>query len=77
VSFQSLVAGVTHPINSLPDVRRTDARCAGIDRPDGVTLSFQVSAYSIEPCESVFARNLFAKDDERAADFDMVEGCGP
>jgi hypothetical protein len=78
VSFQSREAGVTQPaINvasdrrlvdgrepeSLPDVRSTDARSAGIGRPDGVRRTFQVSRYSVEPSEAVLARNLFSKHD--------------
>jgi hypothetical protein len=46
-------------------VRRTDARSAGIENPDGVTRSFQVRANNVEPLESVRARNLLAKDDVR------------
>jgi hypothetical protein len=54
-----------------------DARSAEIDRPAGVTRSFQVSLYKVEPSEAVAARNLLAKDDERAALADEpVEG-GP
>jgi hypothetical protein len=40
--FESPAIGVGHPVNSLPDVRGADARSAEIDRPDGVTLTFQV-----------------------------------
>jgi hypothetical protein len=61
---------VGHPEQSLSDVRRADARRAQIDRPAGVTRCFQVSLNSVEPTESVFARNLLAKDNERAADGD-------
>lgn len=43
-------------------MRRADPRCAAIDRPDGVTLSFQVSENNVEPSESVLARNLLTKD---------------
>jgi hypothetical protein len=50
----------------LSDVRRPDARSAGINRPDGVTRSFQVSRYKVEPEESSFARNLLPKADVRA-----------
>jgi hypothetical protein len=58
-------------------VRRTEARSAGINRPAGVALSFQVSVYKVDPSESVFARNLLAKDDARAADSDEMEERGP
>jgi hypothetical protein len=81
---QSLAAGVGladaslgNPPQSLPDVGRADARSAEIDRRAGVTRSFQVSLYKVEPSEAVLARNLLAKDDWRAALADeMVEG-GP
>jgi hypothetical protein len=42
-------------VRPLPDVRGTDARRAGIDRPDGVVLCFQVSVYKVEPSEAVLA----------------------
>jgi hypothetical protein len=58
-------------------VRRTEARSAGIDRPDGVSRTFQVSLYKVEPSKSVFARNLFAKDRDRAALTDEVMECWP
>jgi hypothetical protein len=81
VSFQSLALGVTRgasgPPQPLSDVRRAEARSAGIDRPDGVVRSFQVSVYKVEPTEAVLARNLFAKDDVRAALRDEVEEGGP
>jgi hypothetical protein len=48
-------------------MRRAEARSAGIRSPAGVTRSFQVSLYKVEPSEAVFACNLFAKDDRRAA----------
>jgi|TARA_Y100000310_G_C20460058_1_gene704898 hypothetical protein len=43
------------------------ARSAQIGRPEGVTRSFHVSLYKIEPSEPSLARNLFAIDDWRAA----------
>jgi hypothetical protein len=45
--------GVGHKVQSLPDVRSTEARSAGIDRPDGVTRSFQVRRNKVEPSERV------------------------
>ena len=67
--------GVGHPVESLADVRGTDARSAGIDSPEGVTLSFHVRRYKVEPRESILARNLLPNDDWRAADADeVVEG---
>jgi hypothetical protein len=62
---------------SLSDMRRTDARTAGIDRPEGVVRSFHVSLNKVEPSEAVLARNLLAKNDWRAALLDKVERCGP
>jgi hypothetical protein len=47
------VLGVGHEVQSLPDVRRPEARSAGIERPDGVALCFQVSVNSVEPSKSV------------------------
>lgn len=72
-----MLVGVGHPVQSLSDVRRTDARRAEIDRPEGVARSFQVSVYKVEPSKSVFARNLLTKDDWRAALPDEVMECGP
>ena len=73
--------GVGQPYGSkehpLSDVRRPDARSAQICRPDGVALSFQVSANNVEPREASPARNLFAKDDWRAALADEAEPLGP
>ncbi len=77
VSFQSRAEGVTHPIKSLPDVRRTDARSTEITRPNGVVRSFQVSEYSIEPCKSVIACNLFTKNDVRLTLADEPEEFRP
>jgi hypothetical protein len=54
-------------------VRRTEARSASINRPDGVTLSFQVKRYKVEPSEAVTACNLFTKDRERSALADEME----
>jgi hypothetical protein len=72
-SVESNTCGVGHPIQSLPDVRRADARSAGIDRPDGVILAFQVSANMVEPSKCVTACNLLAKDNDRAALADEFE----
>ncbi len=83
----SCEAGVAHEVCSitshgdeveaLADVRRPDARRAHIDRRNGVTLSFQVCTNSVEPSESVRARNLLTKDDARAAEADEPEPLGP
>jgi hypothetical protein len=58
-------------------VGRAEARSAGIDRPDGVARSFQVSLYKVEPVKTVLACNLLAKDDWRAALFDEIVEVGP
>ena len=71
--FQSLAAGVGHPVQALPDVRSADARSAQIRRPDGVPLVFQVSRYSVEPSEGIAACNLFTKYDWRSALRDELE----
>jgi hypothetical protein len=63
----SVVVGVGHPVQALPDVRRPDARSAQIGGPDGISQSFQVVAYTGEPRPAKFARNLFPKDRWRAA----------
>jgi hypothetical protein len=64
-----VVQPFSNPIQPLSDMRRAEARSAGIDRPAGVARSFQVSLYKVEPAKSVLARNLLAKDDWRAAVF--------
>jgi hypothetical protein len=61
------VLGVGHEEKSLPGVRSTKARSAGIDRPDGVRRAFQVSENSVEPSEADLACNLLAKDRDIAA----------
>jgi hypothetical protein len=71
------VFGVGHEVQSLPDVRRPEARSAGIERPDGVALCFQVSVNSVEPSKSVLARNLLAKESARAALADEAGDLGP
>ena len=78
VRYQPLgVVGVGHPVGSVPDVRRTDARSRERDRREGVAQAFHVSLYKVDPRLCVLACNLLAKDDWRAALADeMVEG-GP
>ena len=58
-------------------MRRPEARSRGNDRPDGVTATFQVSRYKVEPSLAVTAPNLFAKDVLRAALADEPEPLGP
>jgi hypothetical protein len=69
--------GVGHPVQSLSDVRRTDARSAQICRPNGVARSFQVSGYTVEPLEPKSACNLFSSHDWRAALSDEPIHLGP
>mgnify|MGYP003338890493 FL=1 len=53
----TVLLGVGHPlcgeVQSLSDVRRTDARSAEIERPDGVVRCFHVSVYKVEPLQAV------------------------
>ena len=58
-------------------MRRTDARRRERDRPDGVTQGFHVSLYKVDPSISVFAANLFAKDNDRLSLANEVLPCGP
>lgn len=58
-------------------MRRPDPRSAGIRRPAGVTLTFQVSENSVEPPDASRARNLLSKNDWRAALADEGEPDGP
>jgi hypothetical protein len=58
-------------------VRRADARSAQIGCACGVARAFQVSAYKVEPLQAVFACNLLAKDNWRAALGDEVVERGP
>ena len=71
-SFQSLVVGVAHPVQSVSDVRRTDARRRKRDRPEGVTHCFQVSVYKVDPRVSVLACNLLSNNRCRLALLDEV-----
>jgi hypothetical protein len=48
-SFPVAAIGVGHPVQPLPDVRCPDAVCAHNRSPEGVTRSFHVCPYSIEP----------------------------
>ena len=76
-SFQSRVVGVTHPVRSVSDVRRTDARRRERDTPEGVAQRFQVSVYKVDPRFDSLARNLLSKDCWRAALLNEVEEGGP
>jgi hypothetical protein len=64
-------------VEALADVWRAEARSAEIERCEGVTRSFHVSVYRVEPSEAVRARNLLSKNDRRAALLDELEPVGP
>jgi hypothetical protein len=77
----SIVDGVGQPVSpdpkSLSDVRRADARSAAIFRPDGVSRSFQVRAYKVEPPETVLGSDLLAEDDFRPGVLNEPVPVGP
>lgn len=58
-------------------MRCARARSAQIGSPDGISCALQVSAYSGEPLAAILARNLFSKDDCRAALGDKRVKSGP
>ncbi|MNJ48226.1 hypothetical protein D3C77_434150 [compost metagenome] len=58
----SAAVGVGHPVRSISDVRRTDARRRERDSPEGITHGFQVSLYKVEPRLCVLACNLLSKE---------------
>jgi hypothetical protein len=58
-------------------MRRTDPRSAQIGGPEGIAQVFQVKAYNREPVKPGAARNLFPKDDCRAALLDKSAHFGP
>ena len=59
----SVLVGVGHEPQPLPDVRRPDARSAQISRPDGVTRTFQVIRNKVKPLKGSLACNFLSKDD--------------
>jgi hypothetical protein len=68
------VAGVGHvvvsdgdPPQSDPLVWRVDGASRGLNAPDGVIDTFQISADSVEPIDASLSANLFAHDDPRPA----------
>ena len=80
----SAAVGVGQPVGAkgaevepLPDVRGANACRCKIRSPEGVTRSFQLSTYSVEPSECRFARNLLSKDRCRSALFNEPEPVGP
>jgi hypothetical protein len=73
VSFQSRADGLCHDKKARSVDGSADARSAQIRRRDGVVLTFHVSRNTVEPSKSVRARNLFSKDNDRAALCDELE----
>jgi len=71
--FQSLALAVGHEEQPLSLVRSADACSWQICRCAGVSRSFQVSEYSVEPPEASSTRNLLAKEDCRSALADETE----
>jgi hypothetical protein len=69
--------GVGHPVVSVADVRRTDARSRERDTPKGVAHAFHVSVYKVDPSICVLACNLLSKDDWRLSLRDEVLPGGP
>jgi hypothetical protein len=63
---------LTHP-RDRPLRWRADAASRQISRPDGVATRFHVSVNKVEPVPAVLTRNLFSKDDWRAALLDEPE----
>jgi hypothetical protein len=77
VSFCGVALGVGHPEETLPLVRRPNARSRETRSPDAITKSLQISRYSGEPKQSSAALNLFAKQALRSALFDQPSNNGP
>ena len=77
VPLAGCATGVGHEPQSLPDVRRADARSRKTNRREGVTDSFHVRLNKVEPSESDRCFNLLAKDNARAALGDKPEPGGP
>jgi hypothetical protein len=69
--------GQPDPPEPLSDMRGAEARSANIDSPDGVIRCFQVSAYKVEPAETVATGNLLSSHDWRAALRDEAIEVGP
>lgn len=57
--------GLTHPVESVADVRGADARSRERHTPDGVAHRFQVSLYKVDPMVDSLACNLLSKNDCR------------
>ncbi len=73
----SRACGVGHKPEPFPPVRGADTASRQIAGPAGISQRFQVSAYPGEPLPPILARNLFSKDDWRAALGDEVVKSGP
>jgi hypothetical protein len=55
--------GYSDPVHAVPLVWRVDTASREIDRPCGETVSFQISADSVEPTAASLSRNLLSHDD--------------
>ena len=83
--FAGCATGVGHPEQSLPDVRRPDARSRKVVELVvpllvswySVAERFQVSVYSGEPQTGSLAANLLAKDNRGPALSDEAAKSGP
>jgi hypothetical protein len=77
----SAVCGVGHvagdPVEALANVRGADRESRNIDRPPGVTSSFQISSNSIEPPVPSLSRNLLSHDDRGSAGSNEAVKVGP
>jgi hypothetical protein len=69
--------GLRHEVQSVSDMRRTDARSRDTDSPEAVTFSLHVMLNKIEPSVFNCAFNLFAKDNVRSALLNKFEPCWP
>jgi hypothetical protein len=58
-------------------VRRVDGASRNINRPAGVTFSFQISSNSVEPTIASLSRNLFSHDDSGPAGTDETKEVRP
>ncbi|MEN5204012.1 hypothetical protein ABE473_06095 [Stenotrophomonas sp. TWI700] len=75
--FPSDAWGETHPVGTVSDMRRADARRRESNRPPGITQCFQVSEYKVEPRACSRACNLFSNDCCRATLLDEPVEVGP
>jgi hypothetical protein len=65
-----VTVGHGDPIEPLSAMGGVHGASRNIDRPAGVTFSFQISADSVEPTVASRARNLLSHEDRGPADAD-------